>query len=617
MISKRGLIFFILLIFFIPFVNSGILTLDPCAVTPPERVTHLYGGTLAYQYIDANLGPNACNTADRCFRIYNSDSQSNQGSLIKECCGNPFPSDCKVDLTAFRFYLIKETEDIRYDVLCASGLTQIGEYDKSISEICASPSCDKIYCDSEIATVDYDGDGHAIESKWGGDDCDDYNRFKYPGNVESCNGVDDNCNGQIDESLTQSCGNCGTQTCSAGAWIACTGQGVCSPGTTETKSCGNCGTQTRTCNSGCAWDSWTACTGQGVCSPGTVQACNDCGTKTCTSSCQFNSCTGDSLTQSCGKCGTKSCSLEGNWTGCIEGACEIVFAYLSDMTEAPTNKADNLDKVKIITLSEELLIGKTINVEIYKSNTLFGLGILDWLIPDNLVDNLTKTVDSQGKAVIEWTVPDVNDTTYYYAYSHVDPYSSKASWYLEVSPIESNSPPSVVISSPNYNLPENYNFNVNEVITFTQSSSDIDSSITNYSWDFDGGAPATSTSQNASVTYSTPGSKYISLKVTDDRGAVSTSNVGIMIDDPLTNQPPLAIITSPESGKTYSRKITVDARKSIDDRTPFEQLLFTWYFDNVKDPEHSNVSGTAGAYFDKVFDTAGLHSVAVMIDDGE
>ncbi len=446
------------------------------------------------------------------------------------------------------------------------------------------------YCDysysAPIYYQDVDGDGYgnlstgtyicvdsdtSASGVTNNQDCNDKNAAIRPGVAEICDGVDNNCNGQVDEGFS----------------------GI-------SESCNNI-------DDDC----------DGLIDEGLTQSCGNCGTKTCSAG-FWNSCTGDNSTQSCGKCGTQSCSLEGNWTGCIEGACEIVFAYLSDMTEAPTNKADNLDKVKIITLSEQLLIGKTINVEIYKSNTLFGLGILDWLIPDSLVDNLTKTIDSQGKAVIEWTVPDVNDTTYYYAYSYVDSYSSKASWYLEVSPIESNSPPSVIISSPNYNLPENYNFNVNEIINFTQSSSDIDSIITNYSWDFDGGAPAASTSPNpVSVTYPTPGSKYISLEVIDDRGAVSTSNVGIMIDDPLTNQAPLAVITSPESGKTYSRKITVDARKSTDDRTPFEQLLFTWYFDNVKDPEHSNVSGTAGAYFDKIFDTAGLHSVAVMIDDGE
>jgi hypothetical protein len=54
--------------------------------------------------------------------------------------------------------------------------------------------------------------------------------------AETCNNVDDNCNGTVDESLTRSCyggpsgtagvGACrtGTETCSAGSWGTCAGE---------------------------------------------------------------------------------------------------------------------------------------------------------------------------------------------------------------------------------------------------------------------------------------------------------------------------------------------------------------------------------------------------------
>jgi hypothetical protein len=45
---------------------------------------------------------------------------------------------------------------------------------------------------------DLDGDGHA-SSACGGDDCDDANSARAPGNSEQCDGVDTNCDGHADD----------------------------------------------------------------------------------------------------------------------------------------------------------------------------------------------------------------------------------------------------------------------------------------------------------------------------------------------------------------------------------------------------------------------------------
>src|SRR6185295_1208209 len=59
----------------------------------------------------------------------------------------------------------------------------------------ASQTCDEAMnaCVSDCgAAPDADGDGHA-STGCGGDDCDDANAHRYPGNPESCNDVDEDC----------------------------------------------------------------------------------------------------------------------------------------------------------------------------------------------------------------------------------------------------------------------------------------------------------------------------------------------------------------------------------------------------------------------------------------
>jgi hypothetical protein len=87
--------------------------------------------------------------------------------------------------------------------------------------------------------TDADGDGHGVAGGKsvmdcapppgfgvGMDDCDDTKNYVYPGALELCNYIDDNCNGQVDEGARLACGvgwcrrlgaGCNTTSCTPGA----------------------------------------------------------------------------------------------------------------------------------------------------------------------------------------------------------------------------------------------------------------------------------------------------------------------------------------------------------------------------------------------------------------
>jgi hypothetical protein len=71
---------------------------------------------------------------------------------------------------------------------------------------CTTDSCDKTSgaCSNVHVTLDVDGDGHYAPLPDGtcGDDCDDTDPRAFPGNPEVCDGVDNDCDGIVDNGAT-------------------------------------------------------------------------------------------------------------------------------------------------------------------------------------------------------------------------------------------------------------------------------------------------------------------------------------------------------------------------------------------------------------------------------
>ena len=132
------------------------------------------------------------------------------------------------------------------------------------------------------ACQDADGDGYPVTQ-----DCNDANPAIHPGAVELCNGLDDDCNGAVDENL-------GTLSCGTGACVrtapACVGgqPGPCTPGTPTPEVCNSIDDDCNgtvddnitpiSCGTGACVRTAPACvSGQpGTCTPGTpaTETCN-------------------------------------------------------------------------------------------------------------------------------------------------------------------------------------------------------------------------------------------------------------------------------------------------------------------------------------------------------
>ena len=134
--------------------------------------------------------------------------------------------------------------------------------------------------------------------------------------------------------------------------------------------------------------------------------------------------------------------------------------------------------------------------------------------------------------------------------------------------------------------------------SFTSTSSDPDGSIVDWSWDFGDGTSA-GIGANPTHIYAASGTKAVSLTVTDNRGATTTTTINVDVVVP--NQAPVATITPSCAGLgcTFSGNLSVDPDGSI--------VSYAWDFgDNQTD---------TGAVVPHTYAQAGTYPVTLTVTD--
>ena len=156
-----------------------------------------------------------CDTSDNCVN----NANSNQVDLDRDGKGDICDSDADGDgFLSTSFAGGTDCSDMNKNInpskqdICGNNVDE----DCSGSDLVCPPLC-----------IDADGDGYGSNCLLGTETCDD-DPLVNPGINEICDGVDNNCNSNVDEGITRACGTdigecaVGTETCVNGEW-----SGVC------------------------------------------------------------------------------------------------------------------------------------------------------------------------------------------------------------------------------------------------------------------------------------------------------------------------------------------------------------------------------------------------------
>jgi hypothetical protein len=304
------------------------------------------------------------------------------------------------------------------------------------------------------------------------------------------------------ETDTQFCArlgkNCGTVTAGDNCGISRT---VNSCGTCTSGTCGGSGTA-NICGSPTVY----SCTGN---APGNSQLCNndDQGLNADTPRVLASSCSSPAKCQyTCtapyvysGSGSTATCILPSS----------IATVEWKNLQGGALTQADLNDRV-VMRAAGNGFAGKKVVFTLYKK--AFGF--------DDKLGSFAVTPSSDIFATYNTTIS-TSGQIYFKANVTADDYVTSAE--IPVSSTPNNFPPVAIITAP---VAGGIYF-IGNNITFDHGSTDADSNITNVLWTFGDGGTNTSATTNHS--YTTPGQKTITLRVTDEQGATASKQISILV----------------------------------------------------------------------------------------
>ena len=137
---------------------------------------------------------------------------------------------------------------------------------------------------------------------------------------------------------------------------------------------------------------------------------------------------------------------------------------------------------------------------------------------------------------------------------------------------------------------------VGETVQFTDNSTNYP---TTWSWTFDGGSPSTSTEQNPTVTYNTPGTYDVSLYVTNNAGNDTETKVTYITVNPVTDPPVSDFVADQTTIAIGETVIFIDLSTNLPDG-------WEWTF------EGGNPASSTDQNPSVMYDTPGTYTVSLM-----